>query len=100
YYDVFKEIGERLGPFDVAAISIGAYLPREIMRFSHTTPEEALQLFADVRGARFLPIHWGTFDLADEPIPEPPRRLEAEARRLGLELDRLWIFRHGETRKW
>ncbi len=100
YYDVFSEIGARLGPFDLAAISIGAYLPREIMRFSHTTPEEALRLFADLRARRFVPIHWGTFDLADEPIADPPRRLEAEARRLGLDPDRIWLLKHGETRKW
>ena len=100
YYDVFADVGRRLGPCDLAAISIGAYLPREIMRLSHTTPEETLQLFADVRARRLVPIHWGTFDLADEPIGEPPKRLEAEARRLGLDADRVWVLKHGETRKW
>src|SRR2546426_1779891 len=40
----------RLGPFDVAAIPIGAYLPPVIMKASHTTPEEALQVLADVLG--------------------------------------------------
>lgn len=100
YFSVFTEIGRRLGPFDLAAIPIGAYLPPEIMRPSHTTPEEALQVFEDVRGRRFVPIHWGTFDLADEPIEEPPRRLSAEARRRGLAEDRVWILRHGETRSW
>ncbi len=100
YYDVFRTIGERLGPFDLAAISIGAYVPAAIMALTHTTPEESLRLFADVRARHFVPIHWGTFDLADEPIEEPPRRLEAEARRLGLGPDRIWILRHGETRGW
>ena len=101
YYEpYFREIGARLGPFDLAAISIGAYLPAAIMRFTHTTPEEALRLFADVRGERFVPIHWGTFDLADEPLDEPPRRLESEARRLGLGPERVWVLKHGETRMW
>lgn len=100
YYDVFRTIGERLGPFDLAAISIGAYVPAAIMALSHTTPEESLRVFADVRARLFLPIHWGTFDLADEPIKEPPRRLDAEARRLGLGADRVWILKHGETRRW
>jgi L-ascorbate metabolism protein UlaG (beta-lactamase superfamily) len=100
YYSVFKEIGERLGPFDLAAVAIGAYLPPRIMKASHTTPEEALRVFADVRARHFIGIHWGTFDLAEEPIDEPPRRLEAEARRLGLGPDRVWILRHGETRSW
>jgi L-ascorbate metabolism protein UlaG (beta-lactamase superfamily) len=96
----FREIGARLGPFDLAAIPIGAYLPPIIMKASHTTPEEALQALAEVRGRRLVPIHWGTFDLADEPLEEPPRRLEAEARRLGLDPDRVWLLKHGETRRW
>ncbi|MEK7362686.1 MAG: MBL fold metallo-hydrolase, partial [candidate division NC10 bacterium] len=100
YYDVFKEIGSRLGPFDLAAIPIGAYMPAEIMKSGHTTPEEALQLFEDVRGRRFLGIHWGTFDLAEEPIEEPPRRVEAEAVRRGIDPGRLFLLKHGETRAW
>jgi L-ascorbate metabolism protein UlaG (beta-lactamase superfamily) len=100
YYDGLKEIGARLGPFDLAAIPIGAYLPPRIMKPSHTTPEEALAALADVGGRILLPIHWGTFDLAEEPIDEPPRRLAAEAGRLGLGPDRVWLLRHGETRAW
>ena len=100
YYDALKEIGARLGPFDLAAVPIGAYLPPEIMRWSHTTPAQALQVFADVRGKALIPIHWGTFDLADETIEEPPKLLQAEARRLGLGPDRVWIMKHGETRRW
>ena len=100
YYDVFKEIGNRLGPFDLAAIPIGAYVPAAIMKSGHTTPEEALQLFEDVRGRRFVGIHWGTFDMAEEPIEEPPKRVETEARRLGLDPDRIWLLKHGETRRW
>jgi L-ascorbate metabolism protein UlaG (beta-lactamase superfamily) len=100
YYDVFKEIGTRLGPFDLAAVPIGAYLPATIMKSGHTTPEEAVQVFEDVRARQLIPIHWGTFDLADEPLDEPPRRLEGEARRRGLGSDRVWVLKHGETRKW
>lgn len=96
----FKEIGARLGPFDLAAISIGAYEPAAMMRHTHTTPEESLQIFDDVRGHRFVAMHWGTFDLADEPLTEPPARLQVEARRRGLEPDRVWILQHGETRRW
>ena len=96
----FQAIGARLGPFDVAAVAIGAYTPAAIMRFTHTTPEESLQIFADVRAHHFLAMHWGTFDLADEPLTEPPERLRAEAGRLGLDAERVWILQHGETRRW
>jgi N-acyl-phosphatidylethanolamine-hydrolysing phospholipase D len=101
YYEpIFREIGVRLGPFDLAAIPIGAYRPPEMMRWSHVDPRQALSLFADVQGRRFLAIHWGTFDIADEPLDEPPRLLEAEALERGLEPNRVWVFRPGETRAW
>lgn len=100
YYSVFKEIGRRLGPFDVAAVPIGAYVPPEMMKMTHVTPEEALQLFADVQGRHFLAMHWGTFDLTDEPIEEPPQRLQAEAERLSLDPSTVWVLKHGETRRW
>jgi N-acyl-phosphatidylethanolamine-hydrolysing phospholipase D len=96
----FQEIGARLGPFDLAAVSIGAYAPAAIMQHTHTTPEESLRLFDDVRGRRFVAMHWGTFDLADEPLAEPPERLRAEAQRRQLDADRVWILQHGETRRW
>ena len=71
-----------------------------MMRLSHTTPEEALRLFEDLGARRHLATHWGTFDLGDEPIEEPPRRLDAKASRRDLGPERVWIFRPGETRTW
>ena len=89
-----------MGPLDLASIPIGAYMPPEIMQFPHITPEQAVRAFLDVRARVLVPNHYGTFDLADEPFDEPPVRLEAEARRLGLGPDRVWILRHGESRAW
>jgi N-acyl-phosphatidylethanolamine-hydrolysing phospholipase D len=100
YAPDFREIGARLGPFDVAALAIGAYDPPRMMRMTHTTPEEALDIFADVRARTFVAMHWGTFDLSEEPLDEPPRRLQAEARKRHLADDRVWILKHGETRGW
>lgn len=81
-------------------LAIGAYMPPAIMQHTHTTPEEALRVLADVQGQRLVGIHWGTFDLADEPIEEPPGRVVVEARRLGLDPERIWLLKHGETRGW
>lgn len=100
YFDGFRQAGARLGPFDLAALAIGAYRPPAIMRFTHTTPEEAVQAFEDLRGRVLLGIHWGTFDLAEEPPGEPPARMLAEARRRGIPPERAWILRMGETRPW
>jgi L-ascorbate metabolism protein UlaG (beta-lactamase superfamily) len=70
------------------------------MRMTHTTPEEALALFTAVRARTFVAMHWGTFELADEPIAEPPRRLRVAAARQGFDPERLWILEHGESRRW
>ena len=73
----FKEIGERLGPVDLALIPIGAYAPRWFMRNAHVTPEEALQIHRDIGSLRSIGMHWGTFQLTAEPILEPAERLRA-----------------------
>jgi N-acyl-phosphatidylethanolamine-hydrolysing phospholipase D len=97
YFPGFREIGARLGPFHLAAVPIGAYLPREIMGRVHVTPEEGLAAGVDVGAERILAMHFGTFDLADEPLDEPPQRFLAEARRRGV-ADRAWVLSVGETR--
>ncbi|HUI26748.1 MAG TPA: MBL fold metallo-hydrolase, partial [Candidatus Kryptonia bacterium] len=60
YFAGFKEIGERFGPIDLAALPIGAYEPEAIMRFVHMNPEEAVQAAQDVRAARIVGMHYGT----------------------------------------
>jgi N-acyl-phosphatidylethanolamine-hydrolysing phospholipase D len=100
YFGGFREAGRRLGPFDVAALAIGSYLPAEIMKAVHTTPEEAVQAFLDLDGGVMLGMHWGTFDLAEEPLEEPPVRMRAEFERRHIDPARAWILRIGETRPW
>ena len=99
YFGGFAEIGARLGPIDLAAIPVGAYLPSAMMRPVHLDPEEAVQAALDLGCARALAMHFGTFDLTDEPLDEPPARFLAEAARRGLG-DRAWVLRIGETRTW
>ncbi len=93
-------VGERFGPFDLAAVPIGAYRPADMMHLVHTTPEEALRIGLDVRARRIVAMHFGTFDLADEPLDEPPQRFRSAAEARGLGLDRVWILKIGETRGW
>jgi N-acyl-phosphatidylethanolamine-hydrolysing phospholipase D len=100
YFPGIIEAGKRLGPFDLAAIAIGAYVPPEIMKTVHLTPEEAVQSFLDLNARVLLGIHWGTFDLAEEPLGEPPQRMVAEARRRGIDPERAWVLKIGETRTW
>jgi L-ascorbate metabolism protein UlaG (beta-lactamase superfamily) len=100
YYEGFREIGARLGPFDAALVSISAYAPPSMMRMTHTTPEESLRIFTDLGARTFVAMHWGTFDMTEEPPDEPPRRLRAAVHALGLSDERVWVLAHGETRRF
>jgi N-acyl-phosphatidylethanolamine-hydrolysing phospholipase D len=76
YFSGFREIGEKYGPIDVFFGPIGAYEPRWFMKDYHMDPEEALLAAKDLRTKVFVPIHWGTFDLTDEPLWLPPKRVK------------------------
>jgi N-acyl-phosphatidylethanolamine-hydrolysing phospholipase D len=97
YTPHFKEIGERLGPFDFAAIPIGAYEPRWFMRPHHMNPEEALAAHVDVKSKKSVGIHWGTFVLSDEALDEPPRKIAEAKQAMGLKDDEFVVLLHGET---
>lgn len=78
----FEAIAQRL-QVDVALLPVGAYAPRWFMRDQHMNPEDAVAA-AEILGACLLPIHWGTYGLADEPHDEPPRWTDALAREAGI----------------
>jgi N-acyl-phosphatidylethanolamine-hydrolysing phospholipase D len=77
YFAGFAEIGRRYGPLDVAFLPIGAYEPRWFMAPVHMDPQDAWRAFRDLRARWLVPMHWGTFDLTDEPVDLPPRVLDA-----------------------
>ena len=99
-FEGFAEIGRRLGPFDLAAVPIGAYEPRAMMAPSHINPEEAVRALEGLSASRSVAVHYGTFDLSDEPIDEPPRRFLAASAAAGRGPDRDWVLAVGETRLW
>ena len=72
-----KQAGELFPDIDIAMIGVGAYYPLFMMKDVHTGPHAALQAFHDLKAKRFVPMHYGTFDLADEPLGEPYRILKA-----------------------
>lgn len=96
-FEGFGEIAARFPSIDAALLPIGAYDPAWFMERQHLNPEQALQAF-QVLGARtFVAMHWGMFKLTDEPLDEPPLRLEAERQRLGLPAERVRVPAVGET---
>jgi L-ascorbate metabolism protein UlaG (beta-lactamase superfamily) len=82
YFDGFTEIGRRLAP-KIALLPIGAYSP-DSYRTVHTSPEEALQAFLDLRAESMVPMHYNTFRLGREPMDEPLPRLMMAAARSGV----------------
>lgn len=97
YCSIFKAIGEHLGPFDMAAIPIGAYKPRWFMKSSHCDPNEAVQIHMDVKSKKTAAIHWGTFPLADEDHAEPALELARARIEHGVSKDEFFTMAHGET---
>lgn len=82
---LFGEIGQRLGPFDLSLIPIGAYAPRDLHRASHMDPEHALRVHGEVRSRFSVAVHWGAFRLTVEPVLEPRDLLREAVRRARAE---------------
>jgi L-ascorbate metabolism protein UlaG (beta-lactamase superfamily) len=80
----FAEVGERLGPFDVTLIKIGAY--GRGWPDIHVDPEQAVELHEQVRGRLLVPVHWGTVNLSYHGWTEPAERVIVAARRRGVAL--------------
>ena len=84
YFEGFKQIGNKYGPFDITFIECGAY--NELWHSIHMFPEETLQAHIDLQGKILHPIHWGTFNLALHPWFEPMERLAAAAEEIGTKI--------------
>jgi L-ascorbate metabolism protein UlaG (beta-lactamase superfamily) len=69
----YSEIARRFGPFDAVALEIGAYHPS--WGDIHMGPANALTAYGMLASGAFLPIHWGTFNLAIHPWSEPAETL-------------------------
>lgn len=65
----YSDIAKRFGPFDAVALEIGAYHPA--WGDIHLGPRNAIQARSRLGSGAFLPIHWGTFNLAMHPWDEP-----------------------------
>lgn len=98
WFDGFSEIGRRFPGLLATVLPIGGYSPAWFMENHHLNAAQAGQAFT-LTEARFLvPMHWGAFQLTDEPLAEPIRRLESWWRRQGPRDGRQMILQAvGET---
>lgn len=74
YGQHFLDIGNEYN-IDIAMIGIGAYEPQWFMQSAHTGPTDAYRAFTDLKAKYWIPMHYGTFDLSDEPIFYPEQIL-------------------------
>ncbi|KAJ7723300.1 hypothetical protein DFH07DRAFT_856078 [Mycena maculata] len=84
----FAEIGALYGPFALALLPIGCFLPRASMSTVHCAPEDSVCIHRDIRSKHSIGMHYGTVrgGLSEqyEDVREPPRRWRAACEEAGL----------------
>jgi N-acyl-phosphatidylethanolamine-hydrolysing phospholipase D len=105
FVDTFKKFPNRRLPgdatklFDLALVPIGAYEPRWFMKEQHVNPMEAVQTHKDLGAVQSIGIHWGTFNLTDEALDQPPIDLIAARKAMGMAEADFYLLKIGETRR-
>ena len=97
YSGDFIETKKRLGSPSLSLIPVGAYAPRWFMKTNHVNPPEAIQVALDLESKRNFGMHWGTFQLTDEAIMEPPELLKQSLKELGLSEEFFRVLKPGEV---
>jgi N-acyl-phosphatidylethanolamine-hydrolysing phospholipase D len=87
------------GGFDLALIPIGAYEPRWFMQQQHVNPLESVQMHQALGAKRSMGMHWGTFELTDEPLDQAPQDLAVARRAQAVADDDFFLLAIGQTRK-
>lgn len=101
FFEGFAAIGEVFGGVDLAVLPMGAYEPRWFMGEQHMAPEDAVRAFGLLRAKHALAMHWGTFDLTDEPPEHGVRTLlPAALQAAGLDPRRFAVLAHGGAVAW
>lgn len=78
YSSHFSAIAQEFPLITLALMPIGPCEPKEWMRSSHVTAEEAVQGFQDLKARHFIPMHWGTFHFGTDDTIAPLERLSQE----------------------
>ncbi|MEH6403761.1 MAG: MBL fold metallo-hydrolase [Sneathiella sp.] len=86
YSDHFKEIGNKLGPFDLSIIKIGAYGPGQPWIDIHMEAEKSVTAHQDLKAKYMLPVHWATFNMGFHDWDEPIKRTLTVAQKMNINL--------------
>lgn len=104
YFDGFKEIGKKYGPFDLTLLDSAQY--HELWKESHMVPEQSVKAHKDLNGSRYMPIHWAAFTLSTHEWTEPIERAMKEAEKENVKIitpkigQRFGIFEEAPEERW
>lgn len=94
----FKQVREKFGPVKLAVLPIGAYKPEAFMEVVHVSPTEAVQASVDLEAKVNVPMHFGTFRLADDGQEEPVTDLRRVLDARPEPKPDFWVLGFGEGR--
>ena len=95
--ELFRKARAKHGDFRLAILPIGAYAPRWFMKKNHIDPNEALAIMQECGAREAMAHHWGTFQLTDEPIDEPPQLLAKALEREKVDAEKFRVVRPGQA---
>lgn len=93
----FQIIADHYPTPDFMMVGVGAYKPEWFMARSHTSPNDALEAAKILRARKILPMHYGSFDLADDRLGEPREVLQGLLQKEPMLAEKLQILDIGET---
>lgn len=95
FFAGFEAIGKVFGGIDMACLPLGAYEPRWFMQSQHMSPEQSLDALAALGARHFVGMHWGAYDLSDEPLTAGPSLVYEQAALRGVSEEQLHVLAPG-----
>ena len=96
--EMFRRIASTTGPFRLSMLPIGAYKPEWFMSPFHLSLEDAVCMHLDVVSVVSVPMHYGTFPLADDGREEPVEDLRSAMQKYGLSEEEFIILNAGDVK--
>ncbi|MFH1000986.1 MAG: MBL fold metallo-hydrolase [Bacteroidota bacterium] len=103
YFEEFKKVGEKFGPFDLVFVENGQY--NEDWASIHMMPEQSVLAASELKAKTVVPIHWGKFSLSIHAWDEPVKRFLSAAEKFTYQVytpapGEIMTFPWGKTTDW
>lgn len=96
WFPGFRTIGRVFPGIDAAILPLGAFAPRWMMQNQHMDPAESVSAWSLLGARHLVGMHWGTFDLTDEPLDHGPFEvLPAAVEAAGVDPRSMQVLAHG-----